>query len=39
VVNVAAPDRIQLETIAAQQRLAELLVGFPDRPDLSAFEP
>lgn len=39
VVNVAEPDRIQLETIAAQQRLAELLVSFPDRPDLSAFEP
>jgi serine-type D-Ala-D-Ala carboxypeptidase/endopeptidase (penicillin-binding protein 4) len=39
VVNVAAPDRIQLETVAAQQRLVELLVGFPDRPDLSAFEP
>lgn len=39
VVNVVEPDRIRLETIAAQQRLAELLVTFPDRPDLSAFAP
>lgn len=39
VVNVLEPERIQLETIAAQQRLAELLVAHPDRPDLSAFAP
>ena len=39
VVNVPEPERIQLETIAAQQRLAELLVAHPDTPDLSAFEP
>ena len=39
VVNVAEPDRIQLETVAAQQRLAELLVAHPDEPDLSAFAP
>jgi len=39
VVNVAEPERIQLETIAAQQRLAEVLVAHPDRPDLSRFEP
>ena len=39
VVNVAEPARIQLETIAAQQRLAELLIAHPDRPDLSAFAP
>lgn len=39
VVNVREPERIQLETIAAQQRLAELLVVHPDTPDLSAFAP
>jgi D-alanyl-D-alanine carboxypeptidase/D-alanyl-D-alanine-endopeptidase (penicillin-binding protein 4) len=39
VVNVAGPNRIQLETIAAQQQLAEILVAHPDRPDLSAFAP
>ena len=39
VVNVPEPERIQLETIAAQQRLAELLVAHPDTPDLSAFAP
>ena len=39
VVNVPEPERIQLETVAAQQRLAELLVAHPDRPDLSAFAP
>ncbi len=39
VVNVPEPDRVRLEVIAAQQRIAELLVAFPDRPDLSAFEP
>jgi D-alanyl-D-alanine carboxypeptidase/D-alanyl-D-alanine-endopeptidase (penicillin-binding protein 4) len=39
VVNVAEPERIQLETIAAQERLGELLVAHPDRPDLSAFAP
>ncbi|HEY1119193.1 MAG TPA: D-alanyl-D-alanine carboxypeptidase/D-alanyl-D-alanine-endopeptidase [Acidimicrobiales bacterium] len=39
VVNVVEPERIQLDALASQQRLAELLVAFPDRPDLSAFEP
>lgn len=39
VVNVGEPDRIQLETIAAQERLVELLVTHPDAPDLAPFEP
>lgn len=39
VVNVAEPARVGPETVAAQQRLAELLVAHPDRPDLSAFAP
>lgn len=39
VVNVAEPGRVGLETVAAQQRLAELLVAHPDRPDLSALAP
>lgn len=39
VVNVAEPERIQLETVAAQQHLGALLVAHPDRPDLSAFAP
>lgn len=39
VVNVAEPERIQLETIAAQERLVDLLVRHPDPPDLARFEP
>lgn len=39
VVNVAEPDRIQIQTIADQQRLAELLVAYPDRPDVERFVP
>lgn len=39
VVNVPASERIGLEVVAAQQRLAELLVAHPDRPDLSGFAP
>lgn len=39
VANVAGSARIGLETIAAQQRLAEVLAAHPDRPDLTSLEP
>lgn len=39
VVNVAEPARVGRETVAAQERLGELLVAHPDRPDLSPFAP
>lgn len=39
VVNVPEPERIQLEDIAGQERLAQVLVSHPNRPDLAAFAP
>jgi serine-type D-Ala-D-Ala carboxypeptidase/endopeptidase (penicillin-binding protein 4) len=39
VVNVDGGRTVGLELIAAQQRLAEVLVAHPDRPDLSGLSP
>ena len=39
VANVAPGERIPIEAVAAQEDLVELLVAYPDEPDLSALAP
>ena len=39
LVNVPPSERIQIETIAAQERLVELLAAHPDLPDVTGLAP
>ena len=39
LVNVPPSDRVQIETIAAQERLVELLAAHPDLPDVTGLAP
>ena len=39
MANVAPDQRIAFEVVAAQERLADLLVGYPQLPDVESLRP